>query len=218
MNSRISAALICAFLLLASIAYGADKSLLKPPPGAKVAIIEFEDLQCPDCARASPLVHEAVNTYKIPWVRHDFPLPQHNWSYDAAIIARYLDTKSKKIGDGWRDYCFQHQPDITPQNMRQMAEQYARENHVELPFALDPLGKFANAIKADVDLGKRIGIEHTPTIYVVSNKTTGTPFVEVVDRTQLFSIIDQMKQETGAQTVASSTPAKSTRTKRAAKQ
>src|SRR2546423_1752197 len=112
MNSRISVALIYAFLLLASIAFGADKSLLKPPPGAKVAIIEFEDLQCPDCARAAPLVHEAVSTYKIPLVRHDFPLPQHNWSYDAAIIARYLDTKSKKIGDGWRDYCFQHQQDL----------------------------------------------------------------------------------------------------------
>ena len=97
---------------------------------------------------------------------------------------------------------------IGSDNLRQTAEQYARENHVELPFALDPLGKLANAIKADVDLAKRVGIEHTPTIYVVSNKTTGTPFVEVVDRTQLFSIIDQMKQETGAETVATSSSAR----------
>ncbi|MGH9548901.1 MAG: DsbA family protein [Terriglobales bacterium] len=39
----------------------------------------FEDLQCPDCRRAAPLVEEAARTYKIPVVRHDFPLPMHNW-------------------------------------------------------------------------------------------------------------------------------------------
>jgi hypothetical protein len=30
---------------------------------------------------------------------------------------------------------------------------------------------------------------------VVSNKHTGTPFVEVVDRNQLFQLIDTMKKE-----------------------
>jgi hypothetical protein len=33
-----------------------DPSALKPPPGARVAIIEFEDLECPDCANANPLL------------------------------------------------------------------------------------------------------------------------------------------------------------------
>src|SRR5436190_20171998 len=31
-----------------------DTSGFKPPSGAKVAIIEFEDLECPLCARVSP--------------------------------------------------------------------------------------------------------------------------------------------------------------------
>jgi hypothetical protein len=51
---------------------------LRPPKGAQVAIVVFEDLQCPDCRRAAPLVEEAARTYKIPVVRHDFPLPFHN--------------------------------------------------------------------------------------------------------------------------------------------
>jgi protein-disulfide isomerase len=210
MNHRTSTLLCALLVLLTFSAFAADKSLLKPPPGAKVAIIEFEDLQCPDCARAAPLVHEAANTYKIPLVRHDFPLPNHNWSSQAAIIARYFDTKSKKVGDGWRDYCFQHQPEITPDNLRQKAEEYAKANKVELPFVVDPTGKLEALVKADFALGQRVGIEHTPTIYVVSNSTTGTPFIEVVDRSKLFAIIEQMKQEAGPDVKASVSPKKMT--------
>src|SRR5262252_4853661 len=72
---------------------------LKPPKGANVAIIVFEDLECPDCARAAPLLEEASKTYGIPVVRHDFPLPFHPWSFDAAVFARYFDTHSKKLGN-----------------------------------------------------------------------------------------------------------------------
>jgi protein-disulfide isomerase len=66
---------------------------------------------------------------------------------------------------------------------------------VDLPFVVDPQGKLAALITADRDLGNRVGIQHTPTIYVVSNKTQGKPFVEVVDRSQLFQLIDTMKRE-----------------------
>ena len=55
-----------------------DPSALRPPVGARVAIVEFEDMECPDCSRANPLLKEASEKYHIPWVRHDFPLPFHN--------------------------------------------------------------------------------------------------------------------------------------------
>jgi protein-disulfide isomerase len=183
-------------LSLASLA-SAQKgpSVLKPPKGAQVAIVVFEDLQCPDCRRAAPLVEQAGKTYRIPIVRHDFPLPIHNWSFDAAIMARYFDTHSKQLGNTFRDYIFAHQPEITPQNLRGFAEKFAADNKVELPFVIDPQGALAAKINADKQLGTRVGIEHTPTIYVVTNKTQGTPFVEVVDRSQLFQLIDTMKRE-----------------------
>jgi protein-disulfide isomerase len=157
--------------------------------------VVFEDLQCPDCRRAAPLVEEAARTYKIPVVRHDFPLPMHNWSYDAAIIARYFDTRSKQLGNDFRDYIFEHQPEITPPTLRSFAEKFAADHKVDLPFVVDPQGKLAEGINQDKNLGQRVGINHTPTIYVVSNKTQGKPFVEVVDRTQLFQLIDAMKNE-----------------------
>ncbi|MGA7944434.1 MAG: thioredoxin domain-containing protein [Candidatus Sulfotelmatobacter sp.] len=168
---------------------------LRPPKGAQVAIVIFEDLQCPDCRRAAPLVEEAARTYKIPVVRHDFPLPFHNWSYDAAIIARYFDTHSKELGNEFRDYIFANQLEITPQNLRGFAEKFAAEHKVDLPFVVDPDGKLAALVNADKELGKSINLQHTPTLYVVSNKRSGKPFVEVVDRSQLYALIDSMMKE-----------------------
>jgi protein-disulfide isomerase len=173
---------------------------LRPPAGARVAILEFEDLQCPDCARANPLLKEAAAKYNIPWVRHDFPLPFHNWSFDAAVAARWFDTKSKKVGDDFRDAVFANQTSITTQDeLRTFAQKFAEEHKLAFPFAADPQGKFAALVKADYDLGQSIGIQHTPTIWIVTNKTSGTPFVEVVDRARLYELIDQALAETKAQ-------------------
>lgn len=168
---------------------------LRPPKGASVAIVIFEDLECPDCARAAPLVEEASRTYKIPVVRHDFPLQMHPWAYDAAILARYFDTHSKALGNDFRDTVFKHQLEITKETLRPFAEKYAAAHKIDLPFVVDPEGKFAKLIEADRAAGNQLNLQHTPTLYVVSNKHTGTPFVEVVDRTQLFQLIDTMKKE-----------------------
>jgi protein-disulfide isomerase len=190
-----SAVSLC-LLLLASLAAAqtADNPALKPPKGAQVAIVVFEDLECPDCARAAPLLEEAAKTYNIPVVRHDFPLQMHPWSMEAAILARYFDTKSKKMGNEFRDTVFQHQLEINKDNLHAFAEKFAAAHKVDLPFVVDPQGKLAALVEADRNLGNSIGLNHTPTIYVVSNKNVGKPFVEVVDRTQLFQLIDTMKR------------------------
>jgi protein-disulfide isomerase len=52
-----------------------DTTALVPPPGARVAIVEFDDLECPTCARFNPLLKQAAANYRIPWIRHDFPDP-----------------------------------------------------------------------------------------------------------------------------------------------
>jgi protein-disulfide isomerase len=167
---------------------------LRPPKGAKVAIVAFEDLECPDCARANKLLIEAARTYKIPLIRYDFPLPQHEWSRQAAIIARYFDTKSKALGNDFRDTVFDHQQEIVASNLRAFAERFAAQHKVDLPIFVDPQGKLAAEVQADYDLGQRLNVSHTPTIYVVNNSDQGTPFVEVVDRSQLYQLIDEMKR------------------------
>ncbi len=182
-------------LLTATLAIGQDPSLLRPPKGVPIALIVFEDLQCPKCRIDSPLEEQAARQHKIPLIRHDFPLPMHNWSFNAAVIARYFDSQSKDLGNQFRDFIFQHQPEIMPDNLQSFAQRFAKEHNVQLPFVVDPQGKFAAEVNADRDLGKKIGIQHTPTIYVVSSKNPSKPFVEVTDTSQLFQIIEAMQNE-----------------------
>ncbi len=169
--------------------------MLRPPKGAPVAIVVFEDLQCPKCRTDSPLEEQAAKTHKVPLVRHDFPLPMHNWSYKAAILARYFDTRAKELGDQFRDYIFQHQPEIIPDNLQSFAQKFAADHKVDLPFVIDPQGKLAAAVNADKDLGNRLHIAHTPTIYVVSSRNPSRPFVEVTDSSQLFQTVEAMQME-----------------------
>ncbi|HEX4036820.1 MAG TPA: thioredoxin domain-containing protein [Acidobacteriaceae bacterium] len=174
---------------------------LRPPAGARVALVEFADMECPDCARANPVVKEAVEKYHIPWVRHDFPLPFHTWSFDAAVNARWFDSKSdaksKKLGDDYRDDVFAAQPAIQSQeDLRKFTLKFAVEHKVSFPFVVDPQGRFAQLVRADYALGQSVGIQHTPTIWVVTNRTSGAPFVEVIDRSRLFTMIDEALTET----------------------
>lgn len=170
-------------------------SVLRPPKGSQVAIVVFEDLQCPMCRRTAPLVEQASKTYKIPVVRHDFPLPMHNWSYQAAVMARYFDTHSKALGNEFRDYIFENQLEINPTNLRGYAEKFATAHKVDFPFVIDPGGKLAGLVNADRDLGKAIKLDHTPTVYIVSSRNPSKPYIEVKDNSQLYSTIDTMMKE-----------------------
>jgi len=191
----LAAACLVAFAVIPAAAQDTPDSVLRPPKGSQLAIVVFEDLQCPMCRRTAPLVEQASKTYKIPVVRHDFPLPMHNWSYQAAVIARYFDTHSKSLGNDFRDYIFENQLEITPQNLRGFAEKFAAAHKVDLPYVIDPQGKLAAEVNADRDLGKAIKLDHTPTVYVVSNRNPSKPYVEVKDNNQLYSTIDAMMKE-----------------------
>jgi protein-disulfide isomerase len=195
---RIALLAIFASLALAafpSSAQDTPDSVLKPPKGSQVAIVVFEDLQCPMCRRTAPLVEQASKTYKIPVIRHDFPLPMHNWSYQAALFARYFDTHSKETGNQFRDYIFENQLEVNPQNLRSYAEKFAASHKVDLPYLIDPQGKFAAEVNADRDLGNAIKINHTPTVYIVSSRNPNRPYVEVKDNNQLYSTIDAVMKE-----------------------
>ena len=176
-----------------SCALAADASSLKPPPGAKVAVVMFEDLQCPDCSRAYPMVWEVAASHKVPVVLHDFPLPMHNWAFDAAVWARYFDKTSADRGNDFRKFIFANQIQLTRDNLPQWAQKFAVENMIPVPLDKDPDGKLAELVKADFALGQRIGVEHTPTIWVIGNGGVSQPLVEEVkDREKLGRMIEDM--------------------------
>jgi len=196
---KASFAVFCGLLLTvaANVCAVAQNTpeVLRPPKGSQVAIVVFEDLQCPMCRRTAPLVEQASKTYKIPVVRHDFPLPMHNWSYQAAVMARYFDSHSKALGNEFRDYIFENQLEVNPQNLRAFAEKFAAAHKVDFPFVIDPSGKLASQVNADRDLGTAIKLSHTPTVYIVSSRNPSKPYLEVKDNTQLYATIDAMMKD-----------------------
>ena len=211
----ISAALCSATLAHAQNATPSTQvlnaSALHPPAGARVAIVEFDDLQCPSCAAANPTLKQAAATYHIPWTRHDFLIPYHNWSRQAAINARWFDSHSKALGDEYRDQLFAIQPSIyNPDSLRQFTEKFAQSHSLSIPFAIDPQGKLAAAVETDNALGVQTGVKSTPTIFIVTSGSKGPPYIEVTDRTRLFQIIDQALADTPAAKPVAKAPAKST--------
>jgi protein-disulfide isomerase len=195
--------------LLAGVASGADAPALKPPPGARVAIVMFEDMECPSCAANYPRVEEAGKTHNVPVVLRDFPLgPGHPWSFEAAVWARFFDSQSEAAGRDFRAYIFRNQPKIIPGNLRQFVQRFADQNHIALPFANDPEGKLKAKVQADHDLGMSLGVKETPTVFVVSN--TETRKVDSLDN------LSQIVQDIQQKTPAPATPAKSPTKKKAA--
>jgi protein-disulfide isomerase len=173
-----------------------DTSPLKLPAGEKAEIYEFEDLECPACAHAFPIVHTAVEHYKIPLVRHDFPLQQHLWSRQAAINARYLQDKvSPGKAEEYRRDVFANQNSIASKDdLAGFTRKWFQTHSLQMPFVMDPNGLFAAEVQADYRLGERIGLEHTPSIFVLAPDG----WTQVTDVTQLYTVIDQALAETQA--------------------
>jgi protein-disulfide isomerase len=144
-----------------------DTSSIKPPAGAKVAIIEFEDLECPACAHAYPIVHQAVDQYKIAMVRHDFPLKMHIWSFDAAVDARYIQDKiSPTIAEEYRGKVFASQNNIaSKEDLLKFTQNFFQSKGGQMPFVVDPQGVFAKEVREDYALGEKVGLNQTPTIF-----------------------------------------------------
>ena len=203
--------LVAVILMLAAAAWAAgDTSALHPPPGSRIALVVFEDLECPACAHAEPLLEQAERNYGLPLVRHDFIIPTHKWSMEAHIMARYFDAhptaQSPRLGEEFREYIFANQPMIYPPTLREWADKFAAAHHTALPAFYDPTGALRAKVEADTLLGSQTGetgVRHTPTIYVVSDSKQ-EPFVEVTDQNKLFDTIEQVKASLPPEPVAKS--------------
>jgi protein-disulfide isomerase len=195
----LSCALSAAFLLTATVSHTQQGyAALKPPPGAHVALIEFADLQCPFCAHENSILKDAAQKYHIPWIRHDFLIPYHNWSSQAAIDARWFDAQPRHLGNEYRDAVFADQNNIeTVSDLNQFTENFARQHGIALPFAIDPQGRFSNEVKADIALANSLGVHQTPTLWIVTDRTGGAaPYTQVTDFNKLFTMLDAITAQT----------------------
>ena len=145
---------------------------------------EFEDLECPACAHASPIVHAAVERYKIPFERHDFPLPQHLWSRDAAIIARYLQDKVSPAPSP-RSIAAMSLPTRCRFPARKTCKTSRAAGSARIisrcPSSWTPPDASPPRCRQTRPWGERIGLQHTPSIFVIAPHG----WTQVVDVSQL---------------------------------
>jgi protein-disulfide isomerase len=146
-------------------------SLLKPPSDSKVAIVVFEDLGCPHCAMAHPIELQAAAQTHGPIERYDLPIPGHVWTYEGAVCARYIqDRVSPQLANQFRTDLFAAQMSISNQeDVLQFTRSWLQHHGKQMPFVIDPDGSLAKQIDADIELGRRLNVNWTPTIVVVTD-------------------------------------------------
>ena len=147
-----------------------DTTILRPPAGAKVALIVFEDLGCPACARAHPFEVEAEKETHVALLRYDFPIAAHVWTFEGAVCARYIQEMiSPELADEFRSAVFASQSMISDEDdLHQFMSKWLAEHGKKMPAAIDPTGKLAKEVSADRELGRRLNVEWTPTVVVVT--------------------------------------------------
>lgn len=174
MKPALLSMLLGAALLALTAFTASPKSTASPDPilgdvHSKLRVIVYQDLECPDCAQW----HQVFKSQIIPrfgkqvgFEFRDYPLPQHQWSFNASVLARYFDTHGLKIGMAWRDYCFTHQNDLTPANLMDTAARFARPygiTRAQLDDAFANPDLFA-LVQADQRRGNHDNVQHTPTV------------------------------------------------------
>ena len=133
--------------------------------------VEFADFECPHCKEAQPIVAKLLADYpSAHFVYQDFPLVDlHTEAFKASTHA-YCVSKSggNEAFFKFEDALFEAQAGLTPATSDQTlkdAETKAGQDPAKIAAcAATPAAK--DAINASVALGKRVGVNSTPTIFI----------------------------------------------------
>jgi len=148
----------------------------KGPDKAAVTIVEFSDMQCPHCANAAPVVEQLLaQEPEAHFVFQNFPLPLHNWAEKAA---GYVDCLGRASNDGvWKflEKTFADQANITEANvdekLKAIVTASGANNDEIAACAVKPDTKAR--IAASVALGKSVGVNGTPTLFINGRNVPG---------------------------------------------
>jgi protein-disulfide isomerase len=127
-------------------------------------LVEFSDFQCPACKAFSSEVEKINQKYsdKLLIVYRNFPLPQHELSRSAAVVA---DAAGQQ-GKFWEmeKLLFENQESLSVEKFASLAG----ELNLDMTKYNEALNdqKIKDKIQADVDYGNQIGIDATPTFYL----------------------------------------------------
>lgn len=183
-------------------------------PEAKVTIVNFDDLECPYCARMhSTLFPETLNRYKdlIKVVYLDYPLTEiHPWAMHAAINANCLGAQNPTAYWNYVDYLHVHGQDISGPDhdavksaamLDKLARQQGAVDKVDAAKLDACIAKQdESAIRATMKLGDSLGVSATPTVFVNGDRWAG-----VISGPELGLMIDRALRAQGMQPPPSDT-------------
>jgi len=163
-------------------------------PDAKVTVINFDDLQCPYCARMHQALYPATfNRYKnqVRFIYKDFPLQSiHPWATHAAVDSECMAAQSTTAYWDYVDYLHAHGEEINGDGndakksfdaLDRIARQQATLAHLDL----NKLGGCLAAqdetpVKASLKEAEDLGLEGAPALYINGERINGalpTPYV-----------------------------------------
>lgn len=186
-------------------------------PNAKVTLINFDDLQCPYCARLhEELFPGTLERYKdlVRFVYKDDPLTEiHPWAMHAAVDANCLAAESTEIYWTYVDYLHAHGEEVTGDG-HDLKKSFAALDRIALQEAT--LGKLDEAalsacmakqdesqIRASAKLADDMGIDGTPAVYVNGERVNGG----AVPQDELWMVIDRAVRAAGEQPPPAPAPA-----------
>jgi len=198
-----------------------DNRPVRGNPAAKVTVINFDDLECPYCARMhQQLFPLTLDRYKdkVRFVYKDDPLTEiHPWAMHAAVDANCVADQNGKAYWGYVDYLHSHGGDVTgpdrdPQKSFTVLDKIAREQGKI--FELDAAKLDAclqkqdeTAVRASMKEADSLGIEGTPYLFVDGEHINGALPPE-----QVWAVIDRALRAAGVEPPAPEKPAAPTPT------
>lgn len=172
------------------------------PKDAPVTITLFSDFQCPYCAQmANGLMKDILpaEADRVRLVFRNFPLTMHPWARPAAEAAECARTQGDKYFWSFHDYLFEHQKDMTAENLRPKLAAYGPDLagfDVKAFESCVEERKTSAKVAEDLAMGRRIGITGTPTFFVNGTRITGYRAAEI--RTLITQIADAPKKAAGS--------------------
>jgi protein-disulfide isomerase len=151
---------------------------------APVTIVEFSDFQCPFCARVNPTLDKIRQTYgdRVKIIFKDYPLANHPQAPKAAEAARCAGEQNKF----WEmhDAMFANQRALEVPSLKQTARTIGL-NGAAFDSCLDS-GKHQATVQSGTELGERMGVNSTPTLYI-----NGRPLLGAMPFENFKQIIDE---------------------------
>jgi protein-disulfide isomerase len=185
-------------------------------PSAKVTVINFDDLECPYCARMHQELFPATMAHygdKVRFIYKDDPIAElHPWAIHASVDANCLAAQSGDVYWTYVDYVHAHGQEITGEdrNLQKSYEALDRIARQEATVAkLDETRVDACLAKQDqtqvlasAKEAEDLGLEGTPELFVNGERVNGA-----VPQDQLWAAIDRALKAEGEQPPPAEVPA-----------